>query len=114
MKNNIETITQMDFNELILKSTSNNINVNKILICKDCEFRFVCSNDFELIYDNLLEVFTKKTDCKYNPYIAKWEGEEGYQTLEECGVISDETGFFIDHKKIAIINAGLEELETTE
>ncbi|HLV91705.1 MAG TPA: hypothetical protein VKX34_01175, partial [Aequorivita sp.] len=47
------------------------------------------------------------TECNYNPYIAKWEGEEGYKTLSECGVISNENGFTIDHDKIAEINAKL-------
>jgi hypothetical protein len=45
-----------------------------------------------------------KTECNYNPYIAKWKGEEGYRTLAECGVTSNEQGFSIDHERIAKIN----------
>jgi hypothetical protein len=45
-----------------------------------------------------------KTECFFNPYISKWKEEEGYKTLSECGVISNENGFSIDHDKIAEIN----------
>ena len=45
-----------------------------------------------------------KTECNYNPYIAKWEEEEGYKTLKECGVVSNENEFSINHDKIAEIN----------
>jgi radical SAM protein with 4Fe4S-binding SPASM domain len=49
-------------------------------VCMDCEFRYMC-------VDSRTPVQTKngkwihKIECKYNPYIAKWEGEEGYKSL---------------------------------
>lgn len=76
-------------------------------ICHNCEFHNVC-------IDNRLPkkresdgLWYHTTECNYNPYIAKWKGEEGYRTLAECGVKSDETGFSIDHEHIAKINEEL-------
>ena len=48
-----------------------------------------------------------KIECNYNPYIAKWKGEDGYRTLSDCGVISNENEFSIDHERIAKINEEL-------
>jgi hypothetical protein len=75
-------------------------------ICKDCEFRHMCV-DNRLPYKRSEKEWYHKIECNYNPYIAKWEGEEGYQTLAECGVISNDKGCSIDHDKIAEINQQL-------
>jgi|SRR5690554_2234541 len=75
-------------------------------VCKDCEFRHMCV-DNRLPYQRKENEWYHKIECNYNPYIAKWEGEEGYKNLAECGVISNENGFTIDHDKIAEINAKL-------
>jgi len=48
-----------------------------------------------------------KEECNYNPYIGKWKGEEGYKTLNEIGVISNEDWFFIDYNKVEQINQKL-------
>lgn len=82
-------------------------------VCKDCEFRHMCV-DSRLPFQREDDSWYHKTECNYNPYICKWEGEEGYRTLEECGVISDEKGFSIDHERIAAINKILWEEEETE
>jgi SPASM domain peptide maturase of grasp-with-spasm system len=58
------------------------IKKDEIEVCRDCEFRYICTD---------CRVFLKKSDnlhsqplhCKYNPYIAKWEGEKGYISVEE-------------------------------
>jgi radical SAM protein with 4Fe4S-binding SPASM domain len=75
-------------------------------VCKDCEFRHMCV-DNRLPHQRTENEWYHKTECNYNPYIAKWQGEEGYRTLAECGVISNENGFSIDHEKIAEINKEL-------
>lgn len=73
-------------------------------ICKDCEFRYMC-------VDQRLPSLRKKdewfhfTECDYNPYISKWKNENGYRTLFECGIISNENEFSIDHNKVALINS---------
>lgn len=75
-------------------------------VCKDCEFRHMCV-DNRLPHQRTENEWYHQTECNYNPYIAKWQGEEGYRNLAECGVISNENGFSIDHEKIAEINKEL-------
>src|SRR5690554_2550844 len=75
-------------------------------VCKDCEFRHMCV-DNRLPHKREENEWYHKIECNYNPYIAKWEGEEGYKSLEEGGVISNEIEFSIDHDKIAKINKEL-------
>ena len=93
----------------ILKITNtphSKINKDLINVCKDCEFRYVC-NDCRAYTDNNKIHNSRPSKCTYNPYIAKWDGEQGFKTLEQCGVVSNENGFSIDHDEIAKINEEL-------
>ena len=40
-------------------------------------------------------------ECNYNPYIAKWKGEDGYKPLIEIGVTSNKNGFSISKQKLS-------------
>lgn len=82
------------------------VRKDKCDICKDCEFRHMCV-DNRLPYEREKDQWYHKTECNYNPYISKWKDEAGYRTLAECGVVSNEHGFSIDHEKIAAINKEL-------
>jgi hypothetical protein len=75
-------------------------------VCKDCEFRHMCV-DNRLPYKRKENEWYHKVECNYNPFICKWKGEEGYRTLAECGVISNENEYTIDHERIAKINEEL-------
>jgi hypothetical protein len=75
-------------------------------VCKACEFRHMCV-DNRLPYQRSENEWYHKIECNYNPYIAKWKDEEGYRTLAECGVISNENGFSINHEKVAALNEEL-------
>lgn len=62
------------------------ISKDKVAVCKDCEFRYMC-------YDQRIprkirnsEYYTYDNDCNYNPYISKWEQEDGYVSLRKSGV----------------------------
>jgi SPASM domain peptide maturase of grasp-with-spasm system len=106
---NIKKINLKEIVDIISSKTFQKIwlsNKDKIDTCKDCEFRYMCV-DNKIPYQRSENEWYHKKECNYNPYIAKWEGEEGYKTLAECGVISDENGFSIDHEKIASINKDL-------
>jgi SPASM domain peptide maturase of grasp-with-spasm system len=48
------------------------INKNQIAICKDCEFRYICTDCRAFITepDNL---YSKPFKCTYNPYTTNWE-----------------------------------------
>ena len=51
--------------------------------------------------------YFNEIECNYNPYIAKWNKEDGYKTLAECGISSNKDGFIINRKKINAINKEL-------
>lgn len=75
-------------------------------VCKQCEFRHMCvDNRIPLLRNEKQWYF--KTECIYNPYIGKWNDEAGYETLAECGILSDENGFKINRKKLNTINKKL-------
>lgn len=82
------------------------IKKEDIEVCQDCEFRYVCT-DCRAYTDSTQRNNARPSKCDYNPYIAKWSHEEGYRTLSECGVISNEYEFSIDHERIAEINKEL-------
>ena len=59
-----------------------NINKDKIQVCKDCEFRYVCS-DCRVFIKDPTNSYSQPVKCNYNPYIGKWIDEDGYITVEE-------------------------------
>ncbi|MDR1348812.1 MAG: SPASM domain-containing protein [Prevotellaceae bacterium] len=59
-----------------------NIKKDDIEVCKDCEFRYVCT-DCRVFIKESSNIYSQPANCNYNPYIAKWKGEEGYITVEE-------------------------------
>ncbi len=100
---NLKNLVQIIKNKTKDHSFIWNIDNSKILICQNCEFKNICIDE-AFPTKNSENSFYKKNECNYNPYIAKWKEEDGYKTLAECGVISNENGFSIDHEKIAEIN----------
>jgi radical SAM protein with 4Fe4S-binding SPASM domain len=79
------------------------IKKDDIDVCKDCEFRHMCTDCRAFIKDPE-NIYSQPAKCTYNPYICKWEGEEGYVPVEECGTYTRETGFVPDKKKIEKLN----------
>ena len=73
-------------------------------VCKECEFRHMCV-DNRVPIERKSNEWYNSLECNYNPYIGKWEGEKGYLSLADCGVISNEKGFIIDHEKVRKINS---------
>ncbi|PKH50528.1 hypothetical protein CXF68_07385 [Tenacibaculum sp. Bg11-29] len=65
-------------------------------VCKNCEFRYMCV-DNRIPQQRKLNEWYHKTECNYNPFIAKWKKEKGYKSLEKTGVISNHNKFFISH-----------------
>ncbi len=48
------------------------INKDKIKVCKDCEFRYICTDCRAFITDEN-NIYSKPAKCKYNPYTAEFE-----------------------------------------
>lgn len=59
-----------------------NISKDKIDVCKHCEYRYICS-DCRAYLKESNNIFSQPAKCTYNPYIAKWQGQEGYLSVEE-------------------------------
>ncbi len=49
-----------------------NINKDKIAVCKDCEFRKICT-DCRAYTESPNDVYSKPLKCGYDPYTAKWK-----------------------------------------
>ncbi|MEI7597421.1 MAG: grasp-with-spasm system SPASM domain peptide maturase [Bacteroidota bacterium] len=58
------------------------IRKDDIDVCKDCEFRYMCT-DCRCFIKDPSNIYSQPAKCPYNPYIAKWEGEEEYITVEQ-------------------------------
>jgi SPASM domain peptide maturase of grasp-with-spasm system len=58
------------------------IKKDDINVCKDCEFRYMCM-DCRAYIKNPNDIYSQPAKCHYNPYIAKWKGQEGYIPVEE-------------------------------
>ena len=82
-----------------------NICKDKVDVCKDCEFRYMCS-DCRCYLKEPENIYSQPLNCKYNPYICKWEGEEGCISIDECGDYTS-TGFVPNEEKIRSLNEQL-------
>jgi SPASM domain peptide maturase of grasp-with-spasm system len=98
-----------ELNEIIFSSEYQEhwyVHKEIVDICKDCEFRHMCT-DNRLPFKRTENEWYHKTECDYNPYINKWKGEKGYVSLADCGVFSSEKSYSKDEKKISSINKEL-------
>lgn len=49
-----------------------NINKDKISVCKDCEYRHICT-DCRAYLEDPADIYSKPLKCGYDPYTATWE-----------------------------------------
>jgi SPASM domain peptide maturase of grasp-with-spasm system len=50
------------------------INKDQIDVCRDCEFRYVCT-DCRAFISEPNDLYSKPSKCSYDPYTATWGGE---------------------------------------
>jgi Predicted Fe-S oxidoreductases len=85
MEKNFGHINDLDLSKLLQNKEFTKlwmIRKDDIDVCKDCEFRYICTDCRCFIKDSN-NIFSQPDKCKYNPYIAKWEKSEGYITVDE-------------------------------
>lgn len=58
------------------------IKKDDIDVCQDCEFRHICTDCRAFIKDPN-NIYSQPAKCGYNPYIAKWQNEEGWISVEQ-------------------------------
>lgn len=83
----IDIVQKTDFTQY------NSVTKDRIVACRDCELRRCCVDSRVPHILNSNDLWGFDTECPYNPYIAKWNTEEGYQTVAESiadGVVSEE------------------------
>jgi hypothetical protein len=61
------------------------------IICRDCEFQNFCSDNRTPIFDNKNNYWYHEKECEYNPFISKWNDEVGYFTLENSGIVLNDS-----------------------
>jgi SPASM domain peptide maturase of grasp-with-spasm system len=66
------------------------ITKDQIEVCKDCEFRYICT-DCRCFIKDPDNIYSQPAKCGYNPYIAKWKDQDGYVPVEEYRIYSKET-----------------------
>lgn len=49
-----------------------NVHKDQIKICKDCEFRYICT-DCRAYVEDPKDMYSKPLKCGYNPYTCEWE-----------------------------------------
>ncbi len=74
-----EALTQEGFKDIW------HIRKDDIAVCQDCEFRHICT-DCRAYVDDSSDSFSRPLKCGYNPYQAKWKGEEGYVPVIEMSI----------------------------
>ena len=107
----IQDITEDELKEIISSPHFQKywfVHKGLIDVCKECEFRHMCV-DNRVPIERKSNEWYNSLECNYNPYIGKWEGEKGYLSLADCGVISNEKGFIMDHEKVRKINSLIEQ-----
>lgn len=75
VKEVIGHITTINFNEGLINSKLKkywDINKDEINTCKDCEFRYICS-DCRAYLEQPNDIYSKPIKCGYNPYTCEWE-----------------------------------------
>jgi len=67
----IEDTNLVDVIEKPEFTSSWNINKDKILVCKDCEYRYICT-DCRAYVEDPSDLHSKPLKCGYNPYTGDW------------------------------------------
>ncbi|MBI9068476.1 MAG: grasp-with-spasm system SPASM domain peptide maturase [Salinivirgaceae bacterium] len=78
-------INEVDLKEVVQSEEFQklwHIKKDEIKVCKDCEFRHMCM-DCRAFIKNPNDIYSQPSKCHYNPYIAKWKGQEGYISVED-------------------------------
>lgn len=83
-----------------------NITKDEVLVCSECEFRFVCK-DCRAFTTSNVNHRGKPLKCGYNPYISLWDFEKGFLPEFETGITFFEDELHLDIEKIKQVNKRL-------
>lgn len=69
---NIRNLSLNSLDKKIKNDKIRNITKDFISICKDCEFRYICT-DCRAYTEDPTDIYSKPLKCGYNPYTGEWE-----------------------------------------
>ena len=75
MKESFGNIKETNLSDLINKQGFKkywDIKKDDIAICKDCEFRHICT-DCRAYIEDPQDIYSKPLKCGYNPYTNEWQ-----------------------------------------
>ncbi|MCC6448545.1 MAG: grasp-with-spasm system SPASM domain peptide maturase [Chitinophagaceae bacterium] len=83
-----ELNANIDIMDIINKSNFKvlwNIKKDDTLVCKDCEFRYMCI-DTRIPIKLSDRFWSHEVDCNYNPLLGKWKWEDGYKNVTDLSI----------------------------
>jgi hypothetical protein len=97
LNGNLSTDLKSENNlDLFLKNNEylklNQASKDKTLVCNVCEFRRMCVDSRVPIFNEKTGFWYHKEECRYNPYLSKWENEIGYKDLKSCNITISDNG----------------------
>ncbi|SER81478.1 hypothetical protein [Pedobacter rhizosphaerae] len=99
---NINSMSDDEFHQTInseLFLALGNISKQKTLVCQHCEFRYMCTDT--RVPEKEAEHWFHHAECVYNPYISKWNNEEGYLNLKASGITVSASGCTINKDQLS-------------
>ena len=76
MATNFGSIASTSLEEVLQKTKFREfweVTKDQTAICKDCEFRYICTDCRAFAAPKQGQLYGKPSKCSYNPYEAKWE-----------------------------------------
>ena len=77
---NFGHISKHKLADVIIKDTSFkkyfDLNKNQIKVCRDCEFRHICT-DCRVFVSDEADIYSKPSKCLYDPYTTTWMKDNG-------------------------------------
>lgn len=99
---NITSMSDDEFHQTInsnLFLELGNLNKEQTLVCQHCEFRYMCTDI--RVPEKGTEHWFHHFECAYNPYISRWNYEEGYLNLKESGITVSASGCTVNKDKLS-------------
>lgn len=60
-----------------------NITKDQVSVCKDCEFRYICT-DCRAYLEDPEDIYSKPLKCGYNPYTCEWEEWSAHELKQKA------------------------------
>jgi hypothetical protein len=94
-------ITELDVREIadrIRKQGVSEFRIDLVEVCNVCQYRYSCVDTIPRKYIPERNSYINTKECIFNPYINKWNHEDGYYDLKTVGVVSNEKEFSVSEE----------------